>query len=70
MDACMCGGQRPAFASWKNMRSSHKHYLLHSVASAADNDRAKDGNYVTAYTEMDIGDLIATHQWSVEHVVP
>ena len=63
-------GHRPEFARWRNMRSTHKHDLLHSVASAADNDRTEDGNYVTAYNEMHIVDLIATRQWSVEHVVP
>ena len=36
----------------------------------ADNDEADDGDYLSAYLQMDIDDVVAKRVWSVEHVVP
>lgn len=64
-------GHRPNFKSWKNMRAADKYRLLHGVAARADDDTSWDGDYVSAYEQVDIDDMLARRrQWSVEHVVP
>lgn len=63
-------GTRPAFKSWHGLRGKHKRRLLHSVAAEADDDVSVDGNYLSAYEQMDIDDVLAGSKWSVEHVVP
>lgn len=64
IEAC---GTRPTLATWKNMRAAHKLRLLHAVASRADDDTAPNGDYLSAYEQVDIGDMTSK---SVEHVVP
>ncbi len=57
--------------SCKKMRGGDKHRLLHGVALEAEDDSAgAAGQYLTAYAEKDIDDVIAEHKWSVEHVLP
>lgn len=64
-------GTMPAFESWKNMHSKEKYHLLHEVAANADNDTEPNGDYLSAYEQVDIDDMDAgRRQWSVEHVVP
>jgi len=63
-------GTRPDFKSWKNMRGKDKRILLHDYASRADDDAEPDGDYLSAYEQMDIDDILARNKWSVEHVVP
>ena len=63
-------GTRPVLAKWKNMRGKHKYRLLHAVANRADDDEEFDGDYVSAYEQVDIDELFANRGWSVEHVVP
>jgi len=48
------------------MRGKHKFSLLHGVATRADDD--EDGNYLTAYEQIDIDDIGGRR--SVEHVIP
>ena len=67
LQAC---GTRPKFKSWEKMRGKHKYQMLHSVAASADDDTDPDGNYVSAYEQLDIDEVIALRRWSVEHVVP
>ena len=64
-----CGTQ-PAFKNWKNLDGRDKYRLLHAVAARADDDVAADGDYVTAYEQLDIDDVMSREVWSVEHVVP
>ena len=59
-------GTRPTLARWKNMRGRHKFSLLHSVAMQADDE--ENGNYLTAYEQIDIDDIGLRR--SVEHVLP
>lgn len=66
LEAC---GERPAFKSWSSMRAKDKREMLHDVAAKADDDTEPDGNYLTAYEQLDIDDL-TSNNWSVEHVVP
>ena len=61
-------GTRPTLAKWKNMRAAHKLRLLHAVASRADDDTAPNGDYLSAYEQVDIDDMQSSR--SVEHVVP
>ena len=64
-------GTRPDFKPWHRLRGCHKRVLLHDVANDADDDTAPDGNYVSAYEQVDIDDMFSgERQWSVEHVVP
>lgn len=63
-------GTRPTLKRWKNMRGQDKYRLLHRVAAEADDDTDPDGDYLTAYEQMDIDDVLARKLWSVEHVVP
>ena len=64
-------GVRPRFRNWRNLRGSQKRTLLHDVARLADDDTTADGDYVSAYEQVDIDDMFAGNsQWSVEHVVP
>jgi len=63
-------GTHPNFMSWKRMRGKHKHALLHSVADAADDDESENGDYLSAYEQRDIDELLAMDLHSVEHVVP
>jgi len=68
IEAC---GTRPAFKWWKSMRAADKYKLLHGVAAKADDDTQPDGDYLSAYEQVDIDDMLSgTRQWSVEHVVP
>ena len=68
LQAC---GTRPNFKSWKRMRGKDKYRLLHGVAAKADDDIEPDGDYLSAYEQVDIDDMLARkRQWSVEHVVP
>ena len=60
-------GTRPTLARWKNMRGRHKFSLLHGVAMRADDD--ENGDYLTAYEQIDIDD-IGHFRRSVEHVLP
>jgi len=64
MAAC---GTKPTLAKWKNMRADHKRRLLHAVASRADDDTTPNGNYISAYEQVDIDDMTSL---SVEHVLP
>lgn len=67
-EAC---GKQPDLKAWHSMRGRDKFRWLHSVAKQADDDSEPDGNYLTAYEEIDIDDLFANkRRWSVEHVVP
>jgi len=64
-------GTRPSFRGWRNLKGSQKRALLHDVARDADDDTLPDGDYVSAYEEVDIDDMFSgRRQWSVEHVVP
>ena len=51
------------------MRREDKEELLHSVAKLADEDGSPGEDYLTAYEEIDVSELLLTHS-SVEHVVP
>lgn len=51
------------------MRREDKLILLHDYASRADDDTERDGDYVSAYDEVDIDDMHPGRR-SVEHVVP
>lgn len=62
-------GTRPAFKWWKSMRAADKYRLLHGVAAKADDDSRDNGDYLSAYEQVDIDDL-RPGTWSVEHVVP
>lgn len=52
------------------MRGNDKYRLLHSVAADADDDVAVDGDYLTAYEQLDIDEVMERRIYSVEHVVP
>ena len=67
LQAC---GTRPNFKPWKSMRGKDKYRLLHGVAAKADDDVELDGEYLSAYEQVDIDDILARNKWSVEHVVP
>lgn len=63
-------GERPDFRSWSLLKRKDKRILLHDVANMADDDIYQDGDYVSAYEQVDIDDMFAgRRQWSVEHVV-
>lgn len=62
-------GDPPDLTPWNSLRSRDKRRLLHDVAVSADDDSDSDGDYVTAYEEIDIDDL-SVRDRSVEHVVP
>jgi hypothetical protein len=67
LQAC---GTRPHLRPWARLRGKHKNRLLHAVAAAADDDEADGGDYLSAYEEVDIDELLAFNKYSVEHVVP
>jgi hypothetical protein len=67
LNAC---GRRPDFKSWKNVRGKNKRILLHHYAARADDDVETGGDYLSAYDQMDIDEILERNTYSVEHVVP
>lgn len=71
-DACAelwfrtCGGKNnmPTPCKWKNVKKDRKYEMLHDPA------RAIDAEYVSPYELIDIYELVASGQKSVEHVLP
>lgn len=61
-----CGGKNnmPTPCKWKNVKKERKYEMLHDPA------RAIDAEYVSPYELVDIDELVASGQKSVEHVLP
>lgn len=61
-----CGGKNnmPTPCKWKNVKKDRKYEMLHDPA------RGIDAEYVSPYELIDIDELVASGQKSVEHVLP
>ena len=57
-------GARPDFEPWKNVSGEQKYSLLHGIALKA------EGEYLSAYQQVDIDSIMRDGLYSVEHVVP